>query len=337
MKKIVKQTINQEFLPVSPKKLAIDDVLDFDCFIKRFNGYAIILEAGTPITRELKEKIDEHRFLYVQQREVDQYRAYVAEKAELDEESEEKKGVDIDTLFENLLESLNACKDIDQQVALIYQTALSLMEAYFSAGNEEIMLKYIELYSDALIGIFDGSEYRLGEFLDDMPDSYDDASHNVNVSFLGVLLGRELGLSNLQLHELSIAGILHDIGKVRIDPKILNKDSSLDSDEFEAVQEHSVFSVEIAKYNGVSSANVLSAIRYHHEKLDGSGYPEGLEGNKIPLMAQMIGICDIFDALTTDHTFRARYSSFDALKLMKREMAQQLNGSYVNTFIKLLK
>ena len=267
MRKIVKQTINQEFLPVSPKKLDVDDVLDFDCYIKRFNGYAIIVKAGTPITKALKEKIDEHRFIYVRQSEVDQYRAYTADKIDLDSAPVKTERTGVNTLFDNLIESLNACSDTHQQMEFIYKTALALMADYFAAGDEIFMLKYVEQYSDTFIGMIEGSSYSLEEFLDHMPDSYDDASHNVNVSFLSVLLGRELGLSSLQLRELAMAGILHDIGKVRIDQKILNKDTSLNSDEFEVVKGHSMFSVEIAKYNGMNSANVLSAIRYHHEKL----------------------------------------------------------------------
>ncbi len=337
MRKIVKQLINQDFLPFSPKRLDIGDVLDFDCYIKRFNGYVIIIEAGTEITESLMEKIRKHSYIYVGKSQVELYQAYSVKKVQSEADHAGDMKCDFDEFFRRLADDMEACANLDEKMALLYPAAVDMMACYFGTQSEELPLKYIEQYSDALITLLEEHTYDLEDFLVYMPDQYTDASHNVNVSLLSVLLGKELRLSNLQLKELAIAGILHDIGKLKIDQKILQKDVKLESDEFEVIQEHPVLSVEIAKYNGMVNPKVLQAIRYHHEKLDGSGYPEGISGNHIPLMAQILGTCDIFDALTTDRVFRARYSSFEALKLMKTEMAHQLNLKHVDTFIKLLK
>ena len=96
-------------------------------------------------------------------------------------------------------------------------------------------------------------------------------------------------------------------------------------------------SVAIASKNMVRVKNVLSGIMYHHENLDGSGYPEGLKGKDIPIFAQIIGICDAFDALTTDTVYRSKYSSFDALMLMHNEMRHHFSQAYIKTFIQLLR
>jgi len=139
-----------------------------------------------------------------------------------------------------------------------------------------------------------------------------------------------------ELIDLAYAGLMHDIGKIRIDQMLLLKPSSLDDHEYELVQNHSGYGVEILQNNGIENQKILDAIRHHHEKLDGKGYPNQLRGKRIPKFARIIGMCDVFDALTTRRTYRMSYTSYEALILMKQEMADQFDPYYSETFIRLL-
>ena len=335
MAKIVQKPIDQEYLPIVSEKIKVDTVIDFDCYIKRFNDYVIIIEAGTQITAELLEKVMAVKKVYVHKGQRKAYKEYI-HKHSPDESSESD---------EELEKPLKACKSLpailqsdrprDEQIRVVYKISCDIMHYYYEHGNEALPLEGVDAVMDALLKLIQKFD-TLSSFTSVMPERYAVQSHAVNVTIFAIFLGRSLKLSLLDLKALALAGLLHDIGKCVVDKAILDKDDALSSDEFELVKAHSVASMESAREMKVNDARVLDAIKYHHEKLDGTGYPEGVKGKKIPNFAQILGICDTFDALTTERTFRGSYSSFEALSLMKREMAHQLNVKYINAFISLL-
>jgi HD-GYP domain-containing protein (c-di-GMP phosphodiesterase class II) len=334
MKKIVRQTIDQHYVPISPSRIAIGEVLAFDCYIKRFNDYVIIIEAGTPITEALHRQLEEHANVYISKEQIPEYKAYSANLSITDLQTPEQAQCTIKQRFENFHSALEACHNLDERLGLIYPMAVDLMACYFMTDGAKIPLPQIEAYADALADLVIHEEYIIQDFLCYMPESYSVQSHSVNVSVLAVLLGQELGYTKQQLMELAIIGMLHDIGKTKVDQRILNKQEALENDEYESVKEHALYSKEIAEGNGITSKKILTAILFHHEKLDGSGYPIGLSGYKIPIYAQIIGVCDVFDAMTTDQVHRARYTSFNALKAMKQQMNKMFNVRYIDLLIR---
>lgn len=126
--------------------------------------------------------------------------------------------------------------------------------------------------------------------------------HCLNVAVLGISTGVSLGLGENMLHDLGMAGLLHDIGKMMIPIEILNKPSKLTEEEFEIMKTHPANAVNQLK--DMVSHNVLAAIQSHHEKLDGTGYPHGLSGNNIHHLAKILAVCDVYDALTSDRSYR---------------------------------
>ena len=114
---------------------------------------------------------------------------------------------------------------------------------------------------------------------------------------------------------------MHDIGKVEIDPKILNKPGKLTKEEFEGVKKHTIFGAEIisnvTKYKDEPLVKYAYDIcLYHHEKYDGKGYPKGLKGDEIPIAAQVVSIADCYDALTSKRVYREAYSSSKAISMI---------------------
>lgn len=144
--------------------------------------------------------------------------------------------------------------------------------------------------------------------------------HSQNVARLSVQL---LRLSKIELDEnlLYYAGLFHDIGKSNIPLTILNKENPLTRDEFNQVKDHAKQGFRILqKYKFPS--DVLFAALLHHEKYDGSGYPVGFIGREIPAIARIVNICDIFDALTSDRSYRRAYSVKESLQIMENSMDQ---------------
>src|SRR6202045_1129358 len=134
-------------------------------------------------------------------------------------------------------------------------------------------------------------------------------------------LGQQLGLAEDQITALRRAGIVHDVGKIAVPDAILLKPGRLTPDEWTIIREHSVVGERICAPLK-SFRFVLPIIRHHHEKLDGSGYPDGLRGEAIPVAARVLQIVDVYDALTTDRPYKKAFSITDALQTMKLEVAK---------------
>src|SRR5258708_32595823 len=134
-------------------------------------------------------------------------------------------------------------------------------------------------------------------------------------------LGEHLKLSEEQLIALRRAGVVHDVGKIAVPDAILLKPGALTADEWKLIKEHPVVGERICAPLK-SFRFVLPIIRHHHEKFDGSGYPDGLRGESIPITARVLQIVDVYDALTTDRPYKKAFSVTDALQTMKEEVAK---------------
>jgi putative two-component system response regulator len=149
-------------------------------------------------------------------------------------------------------------------------------------------------------------------------DSYTEA-HCERLSEYSARLGECLGLSREQIQALRRAGFVHDIGKVAIPDSILCKPARLGEDEWRIMREHPVIGERICAPLK-SFRLVLPIIRHHHEKFDGSGYPDGLRGEEIPSTARILQVVDIYDALITERPYKAGLSPAEALKTMEQEV-----------------
>lgn len=161
----------------------------------------------------------------------------------------------------------------------------------------------------------------------DAKDKYTEG-HTERVSQYAVFLGERLGLSDRNLETLRIGALIHDLGKIGIDLNILNKPGQLTEEEFEQIRQHPALGQQICSPLKALQ-EVGDIIRHHHEKLDGSGYPDGLRGDHISQNARMVAIVDIFDALTTERSYRAALTVEEALRIMKEEAAQGKLDSYL--------
>jgi putative two-component system response regulator len=160
--------------------------------------------------------------------------------------------------------------------------------------------------------------------------------HCERLAQLSASLGQRIGLPKEELVALWRAGIVHDIGKVAIPDTILLKPTRLSAEEWTLMRQHPAIGEEICRPLK-SFRSVLPIIRHHHEKLDGSGYPDGLSGNQIPLTARILQIVDVYDALLTQRPYKAATTQDFALEVMKEEVAKGWwDGAVLEEFQALL-
>lgn len=157
--------------------------------------------------------------------------------------------------------------------------------------------------------------------------------HSINVSLLCLMMGKWLKLGENDITNLTLAGLLHDIGKTKIPPEILNKPGKLTDNEFEEVKRHSEYGYNIVKDTSGIPAEIATAILTHHEKEDGSGYPMGLTGDQLNLYSKVITIADIFDAMTAARTYKDKDTPFKVFDLMQHGSFGVLDPVVLRTFL----
>ena len=166
-------------------------------------------------------------------------------------------------------------------------------------------------------------------------DEYTDG-HTRRVGNICRLLGKKVGFSNENIQYVEMAGIIHDIGKISISETLLNKKSKLTTKEFEIIKRHSVAGEIICK--PLKCLNkCLDPIRHHHEKLNGSGYPDGFKGKEVTIESRIVAIADIFDALCTDRAYRRRMSIDQVQETMSKEVKKGLiDGELVSILFEMV-
>jgi putative two-component system response regulator len=158
--------------------------------------------------------------------------------------------------------------------------------------------------------------------------------HITRVSTVGVQLGRKMGLSPSELEALRFGGALHDIGKIGISETILNKPGPLDPDEWTIMQTHTEIGYHICLPLKKNLGAALEVVRHHHEKMDGSGYPDGIAGDKISMVARIMAVADIYDALITDRPYRKGLSRKKAISILSADAeAGKLDAGVVQELI----
>ena len=168
----------------------------------------------------------------------------------------------------------------------------------------------------------------------DARDSYT-LGHSTRVAQLSMQLAGEIGLDKEKLEELEIACLFHDVGKIRIPDAILHKRGTLDLPERQEMMRHTEYGTEILD-KAPSLHKFIPAVRHHHEWHDGSGYPDGLSGDKIPLPASIISLADAFDAMTSDRPYRRAKTKDEALRQIRELSGRQFNPALVRSFLKMM-
>ncbi|MBF4693558.1 HD-GYP domain-containing protein [Fusibacter ferrireducens] len=192
-------------------------------------------------------------------------------------------------------------------------------------------LKLVEEVLELLIETLEKADQILYTVVDLLQSDGYTYKHNVNVAILSILTSKALGYKKEDIKHIALGALLHDIGKMKVSPMLINKPSSLTLEERIEVEKHAQFGYEITET--VSQIPFLSKqiIRLHHEKLDGSGYPLGLKGIEIPEYVKIVTVCDMYDAMTTNRIYRSKMPIYKALEILMTESVFKIDPKIYRT------
>lgn len=158
-------------------------------------------------------------------------------------------------------------------------------------------------------------------------------THSIDVGVLNGLMSKWMGLPQKETYSLIRIGLLHDLGKLKVEAKILNKPARLSAEEFDAIKLHAVYSYDMLVNSGETDEDVLKGVRGHHEKIDGTGYPDGMKGNEIPVFARITAVSDIYDAMISRRVYKHQSSPFEVLEEFSKNMLAHLDKQIVDVFL----
>ncbi len=316
--------MEKEYRPISLHSLRINTIANFDMYLKiseRDGKQRCVLyrKRNVPFTERVRTNLTEHGNgeLHIDVSDKKEYQRYIEDNLQdiIADESvpvEEKSKLAYTCatdLVEELLENPRSGEHIQRSKAVISNLA-----------------NYLLNDSNAFFSLFTTASF-----------DYYTHTHSVNVAVFGIALAHRLGRYDLrEINTIGSGLIVHDIGKSLIEQRILKKRSSLNRSEWAMVREHPENGVRLLRSAGESDTDILTIVMHHHEKLDGSGYPQGLRGDAIHPHVRIAALADIFDALTTERPFKSAVRSYPALQIMRDEMGKGLDQELFKEFVLLL-
>ena len=156
--------------------------------------------------------------------------------------------------------------------------------------------------------------------------------HSVDVASLSMIIAKTYGLSDKEIENIGIAGLLHDMGKSKIPLEILNKPGRLNDKEFDIMKTHTTLGYRILENTNGFDVEIRKAVLMHHEKTNGKGYPLGVDNNKIPIFAKILSVADVYDALVTERPYKRGFLKKDAIEIIM-SMSEELDLNVMHSFL----
>jgi len=228
----------------------------------------------------------------------------------------------------------------------VKEKVIGVLEAINKKGGEEFNKEDLSLFTslaDQVAIALDNSRlyHELEEMFFQTAESLADAiekrdpytgGHTQRVTSYSLATAKYLPLGHLEKRWLKIASVLHDVGKIGIEDHILRKPERLNPEEFDLIKRHAQMGAEIIEHIR-QLKEIVPGVKYHHEQIDGKGYPEGLKGEAIPMIAKIVAVADTYDAMTTDRPYRRALSKETAIEELKKCSGTQFDQQVVNAFV----
>ena len=297
--------------------LVLNTVTPFNIYIKKSKDYVIIIETGTLLTDKVLKQLSQQQTLYAKK-----------------DDSGEKR-----LTYETLSFYIEANKNFPQKnIQFLYNVSTKLFSNMLTGEYSSINISCLESITKSVLFLIKENKNFLKDTIHYFSDDYILNVHSLHVAIYAMNLGNLLNFTDAKLLDLGVAGLLHDVGINKIDDNITHKNLELDEEEYAIVKKHPQLSVEIIEHHRIHNPYIIDGVLHHHERYDGSGYPDGLYDKQISDYASILAISDVFDALTNNRPHRKKHTYFEALKLMMKDesMQNQFNNDYLKTFLKSL-
>lgn len=231
--------------------------------------------------------------------------------------------------------------DRAQSVLEVKLNALyEINERWFKAfeEDEKIEIETIKIIIKTIVGLQEKDKHFLREIITFFKNDNLAIHHTLHVAIYAVAIAYSSDFEEEKIHAIGFAALLMDVGLKRVDRKIMDKKEKLDANDLDRIQQHPRYSAEILKHNGIYDPYIIDAVTHHHERHDGSGYPNALRGAKISDFASILAICDVFDAMTSNRPYRQTHTTFETLKEMLDASKEKklFHEKYLKTLVALL-
>jgi putative nucleotidyltransferase with HDIG domain len=316
-----KDGVAEKFLPVSLESLCLDTATNFKIYVLTSTEKEPVLYRAENLqfTDSERRRLLEHDVerVYIESADREKYQEYV----------EQNLGrIVLDDSIETAAKA-----------EIVYSSATFLMQKLFKKPRVGKNIRRCEDLVRNTVGFVLRDEKAFRSLLAVTSYDYYTYTHSVNVHVFSVALAQKVGIGDMSdLVALGTGALLHDIGKSLIDRKIIAKKGLLDDDEWDIIRKHPVYGVQMLREIGGIPEECYAMVTQHHERCDGSGYPEGLTANRIHTYAKVNAVADVFDAMTTHRVYREAAGTFTALQIMKNEMRAGLDQDIFRGFIRLM-
>jgi HD-GYP domain-containing protein (c-di-GMP phosphodiesterase class II) len=311
--------IEELYFPINIQTLQCNNDQSFDVYFNTGDGKMVLYCAnGILVNEDVRKNIEKHDInkLYILKKDKNNYTGFVEKN------------------LPKILKDKQVSPTIKAEVS--YNSILNISNLLFNNPKAYIIKRYEKAIFHTMICILRDDEF-FQHLLNMTAFDFNLYNHSINVGILSMGLTKEI-LHDKKEHELgSIASgyFLHDIGKCRISLELLNKKGPLSPAEWDIIKKHPFEGLKLLDNLGALRDEIGISVYQHHERYDGGGYPEGIKGDDIHIYAKICSIADVYDGMTSYRPYRKAYTTFNALKIMKKEMFQHFDPVYFEKFIKL--
>jgi len=308
------------YFPVSPVMLFPEALGDFSVYLWQEGNFVLYTKSGQKFSikhRQVLQRNDINE-VYVQSAEKLHYERYIEE---------------------NLGKILQNDKlPIELRSKIFYEASTVVMQDVFDRKlPSALRTRHFDRITDIVKNSvrFLASDDSLSSVAPFISHDYKTYTHCMHVFICSVAMFHTYNLDEREVFECALGALLHDVGKTKIPLRILNKRGALTLAEREIIKEHPVHGVSMCAHLPMTQ-NTINCILFHHEKLDGTGYPAGLKADNIPLPVRIISMADVYDALTTNRPYAEAMDPYEALSLMRNNMRDALDMNVFKRFVAVL-
>ncbi len=224
-----------------------------------------------------------------------------------------------------------------RKAQLLYSVEKALLGDIFGDPTSPDTVERVEQVAEHTVSFLLQGPDVLHHLIRIMSDDYDTFTHSINVCVLSVSLAAHVGItSRSQLDDLATGSLLHDIGKSEVPKPLLRGTGALSPQEMEIVKQHVEFGERILRDDPRMNPERMLAVSQHHERLDGCGYPRGLEQAQIHLYGRVTAVADSFDAMTTERTYQSAMRAFESISILRGRLREQFDQEIVDALIQML-
>ncbi len=314
-------TPGDNYFPISPDTLNPDALTDFQVYLLRGGRFVLYTKERERFSRERKERLVESGVdtVYIPYHQQSSYENYVFDNLEY---------ILRDDTIPIAVRSRVFLDTTSRQISHVFEKRLPALEED-SLEN----IRHVVSSSLSFLSTPEAME-NIGKFVS---HDYQTFTHSVQVFSYAMMLMQALGhdTDERTLIDVGIGAMLHDIGKVHVPKKILNKPGRLNEKEWAYIVLHPVYGMRMSA-NVAMSQTSLNCIMFHHEKYNGAGYPSGMNEGEIPFCARVVACCDVYDALTSKRPYAPARTAYEALKIMSEEMAGSFDPEVFTAFVRML-